>query len=720
MNLPLIWATCVLAQSQKPPNPDSLDIPKYQLKPVTVTALRTERPVYRVPYAINVIGQENIQRAEIGLSLDETLRGMPGVAVSNRHNLSQGDRISIRGIGSRAPFGVRGLKIILDGIPLTMPDGQSQLNNIDLGAAGKIEILRGPGSALYGNAAGGLIDIHTQPAGNARFLAQPRVVFGANGLQKWQGKFSGATGKNTYFANFTRLTSDGFREHSVAKSCAFNAIGSHRFSKKLKLTSVLHFFDAPYLLNPSSLAKTDAANSPETARNFVKRQGAGKEVRQSQGGITLQYSDDKSNRLQSTVYGVQRTLFNPIPGRIIDLDRSAWGLRTVFSRSIQIGAMAIHWQVGADYEAQNDARQEFENRGIESERLNALANSERLDAVRFGAPLLDQEEKVSGFGPFVEIEASVKSKWILTLAGRYDSFVFRAIDRFFQDGADDSGRRTMTKFSPMAGLAFRPHPMRAFYFNYSTAFQTPTTTELSNRPDGAGGFNPNLQPENLRNFELGMKGRLPALRLDYQAAVYSLTLENMLIPFQTRDAASEEIFFRNAGRAKNNGLELWLSAEIFAGLKATLAYTAMDFVFEDFTVETRVGEANALVHLAGKNVPGVPPHNFYAGVVYEHATGVFAVVHFDWQDRYFANNSNGPPPGSNQPLDNFINDSFIKTDVRFGFRQKISGIGTNAFLGIDNLFDRRFNGSIVPNAFGTRFFEPAPGRVWYTGLSLEF
>ncbi|MFQ5632522.1 MAG: TonB-dependent receptor domain-containing protein, partial [bacterium] len=541
-----------------------------------------------------------------------------------------------------------------------------------------------------------------------------------NGLQKWQSKISGTHGGNAYFINFTGVKSDGFREHAAARSTSLNAIGKHTISGQVRLTTVLNYFNAPYLLNPSSLSKTDAQNSPEMARFFVKQQGAGKKVHQGQGGVTVSYSDGKTNRFQATVYGVWRSLFNPIPGRIIDLNRAAWGIRTVFSQSFQTNNLNIYWKIGADYEAQKDKRQEFKNNGIKADRLDELVHRERLDAVQIGSHLLDQKEMISGIGPFAELEIALHTTWILTLGGRYDHYAFRVQDTFLQDGADDSGRRTMHQFSPAVGFAFRPHPLRTFYFNYGTAFQTPTTTELGNRTTGAGGFNPDLQPENINNLEFGIKGRWPKLRFDYEAAIYLLKIKNMLIPFQVQDTASEEIFFRNAGKAQNKGVELRLTAEIFAGLNATFAYTYMDFIFKNFIVETEIGEAKALVQLAGNKVPAVPPHKLYAGVVYEHKSGLFAEINLDWTDRYFANDSNGPAPGNIQSRKDFLNDSFTQVEMRIGFRRDDSGKGAGIFFGIDNILDKRYNGSIVPNAFGARFFEPAPGRTWYVGVSADF
>ena len=343
--------------------------------------MRIARPIYQVPYAVDIISKNTIQRGKIGLSLDESLRSIPGLFVSDRTNLSQGDRISIRGIGSRAPFGVRGLKIILDGIPLTFADGQSQLNNLDLGSVQSIEVLRGPSSSLYGNAAGGVVFIKSQLTSENDFLIQPKFITGSHGLQKWQAKLSGRIGKTEYLVNFNKLLLDGFREHSAAKSNSINAIGRHQISPRTQLTVLFNYFNAPYQLNPSSLSRSQVEESSAATRFFVKSQGAGKEIKQGQAGVTFNYTDNEANQFEATVYGVSRSLFNPIPGRIIDLDRNAGGVRAVFGRKFKFDKVTIRSLLGADYEFQADDRLEFDNEGISSEQVGQAANDEILNLI---------------------------------------------------------------------------------------------------------------------------------------------------------------------------------------------------------------------------------------------------------------------------------------------------------------------------------------------------
>ncbi|MGH7494776.1 MAG: TonB-dependent receptor family protein [bacterium] len=692
---------------------------KYIIAPVVVTATRSERPIYRVPFALDILTQGDVQRAEAGLSLEEALREIPGVSVSNRYNLSQGDRIAIRGIGSRASFGVRGIKIILDGIPLTMTDGQAQLNNLDLGSVGKIEIIRGPSSSLYGNAAGGLIHIQTQETPAATLQFQPQLIAGSHEFRKLQGKVSGRIGKNAYLINASVLRLAGYREHASAASAALNAVGQHQISNRLRLATVFNYFDAPYLLNPSSLSKAEAERSPTSTRLSVKQQGAGKKTSQGQGGAILRYDDGESNRFEATIYGLSRALLNPIPGRIIDLDRTAWGLRTAFNKHAQRPESRLRWTIGVDYETQNDDRVEFDNHGLPAAEVGLAEGSEIFDLLQYGPRRVDQKEKVSGIGPFAELELAFQRQWALALGGRYDYYKFKVSDQLFAEGIDHSGTRIMEEFSPRAGLTFRPFEVMTAYANYATAFQTPTTTELGNQPSQEGGFNPALQPERMQGLELGLKGSWPGDFFNYDLALFLLEVENMLIPYQIQDPQSEEVFFRNAGKARNSGMEMKLECSPIHGMRATLAYTFMHSTFKDFLVETSSGSTVALVQLAGNEVPGAPPHHLFAGLAYGHKTGAYAEANLQWLERYFANDFNGPPPGSSKPVSDFVNDAYLLVDVRLGWQQVFKRMGMEMFCGINNLFDERYNGAISPNSFGDRFFEPAPGRSWYLGVKLS-
>ena len=675
---------------------------------VEVTATRVPSPLQEVPFSVDRLGAGSF-RGESGVSLDEALRELPGVAVNDRGNLSQGDRVSIRGIGSRASFGVRGIRVLVDDVPLTMPDGQSQLNNLDLHAVGDVEVLRGPSSWLYGNAAGGVIHFRTRPPAAAAGI-EPAVIVGSGGMRQVRASADLVRSGHALVLSAGQLEREGYRDHAAGLTRRFNLAGRHPVTGSAAVTSVFNFVDAPYLLNPSSLSREAADSDPRGARFFVRSQGASKRLRQGQGGLTLTAPLRGGSHLQVTLYGLARSLENPIPGRLIELDRRGGGLRSTFTRPLRLAGREARLTAGVDLEGQWDERAEFANEGLPEERIDALPASEVLDAVLYGERSLLQEEQVTGLGPFAAIDLKLTPRWTLSAGGRFDRYRFEARDRHLTDGSDDSGARAMARLSPALGVAFSPRKQVAAFANYATAFQTPTTVELSNRPGGAGGFNPDLDPELLRSLEAGLRGASTRRGLEYSLALFRFTLDDMLIPYQL--AGSDEVFYRNAGRTGNRGLETRLSWRPRPPWRLSLSYSLGDFTFEEFAVE-RDGES---VQLAGNQVPGTPRHQLWSQLEYRLAafTGRLELRRVG---EYFANDFNGPPPGVDKPRDDYVNRAFTTVGARLALR---SGWPRplELFAGADNLLDAAYSGSVVPNAFGDRFFEPAPGRSAHAGLSL--
>jgi iron complex outermembrane receptor protein len=686
-----------------------------ELDTVIVEAARSGKSDLDIPLSIDFINAEQIRRGERGRSPGELLFPASGVFVNDRFNPALGEKINIRGIGSRASFGVRGIKIMLDNIPLTMPDGQSQLNNIDLGSMGSVEIIKGPSSTLYGNAAGGVINIKTEPSSQYPFSLQPRFTTGSFGYRKFEAKFSGSLGNYYYLLNLTKSNSDGFREHSAVSFYSINSVVGISVSSVVKLKWIFNYYDSPYALNPSSLTKEDAEMSPSSSRDYIKQQGAGEKTSQWQSGISMIFTRDSKNRLETSVYFISRDLMNPIPGRIINLNRKAAGFRSAYNHFLPLENFDLNFTLGMDVETQFDDREEYNNLGL-SANYNSISPEDIFDKISYGDKLLDQEEKVIGIGPFLQGEITFSSLSFL-LGLRYNNYRFTVDDRFFDDGSNDSGNRVMDKLSTTAGVNYRIDNLSKLYFNYSTSFQTPTTAELSNRPDSKGGFNPDLLPEDIHGLELGYKkiALLGVLNLD--ASLFYMNFSNLLIPYQA--GGSEEVFYKNAGKAEIKGIEITLEYFPFKDINALLSYSGYDFTFKDYMAETDVNDERQTLQLAGNSVPGVPLNKIAAGINYNSDTGLFGSVRFVWEDKYFANDFNGPVPGTSLPQSDFIRDGYVKTDLRLGYSLETDFTNVEFFIGVNNVFDVRYNGSTVPNADGYRFYEPAHGRNWYGGVRLS-
>ena len=664
---------------------DTVEVrPEVQLDELRVTVTRSSREWSRTPYSLSIVEKQQIQRAERAISLDQALRNVPGVTVLDRQNLSLGDRLIIRGAGARAQFGVRGIMILADGIPLTLPDGQAVLSNLDLLAAGRAEVIRGPASSLYGNAAGGVISFRTEDFATAPVDVTPQLALGNYGYATGRLKASGTAGKTGYLFDFEATSVDGFREYAAADFYRFYLTTRTALGASSELRATGSFFSMPFAENPSSLDEEDARERPRFVRPFVIAQGAGKEIQQGQFGLA--YGSDLSDdgRLEVSGWGLLRDVWNPIPGRIISLGRSSAGFRATYRDATRIGGLPFGLMVGTDLSFLSDDREEFENLGA----------PEAGDRAQEGSLLVDQEENVAAFGPFVELTLAASSKLGFTVGGRFDSYDFRATDHLLEDG-DDSGERLFTHFSPMFGVDVAASGWLNLYANLATAFQTPTTSELSNRPTGEGGFNPLLDPETTVSFSVGAKGSLTSPALTYDFAFYVADVSDAILPFQ---GPGEEVFFRNAGEVTRSGIELQGVWSAMPGLDARLAYTYQSFVFGEF--ETIDGD------FAGNREPGVPIHQLDVEVGYSWS-GWLAEGRFRWLDAYPVNDAN---TAYNWAAGVF--DLRLSTVVDLGRWQLLP------YLGIDNLFSTRWNGSVVPNAFGSRYYEPASDASLYVGLSV--
>lgn len=680
--------------------PDSVEA-RYRLPEIGVTVTRGLRPLERVAAAVSVVEQASIQESRPTVGLEEALVGVPGAMVSNRYNFALGSRISIRGFGARAGFGVRGIRILQDGIPLTMPDGQAQLNNLDLGSAGRIEVIRGPASSLYGNGAGGVISVETEERPGMPFWAEGRMVVGdygtsrATNLRKVQGKVGGQHGRGAYFVSVSRLEVDGFRRYSRSEQTQFNGRVRVGLDEVSQLTLILNAADVPVAENPGSLPADSAARRPSMAwpRNVATR--SGESARQVQGGLayTRAFGDD---RLDVSVYALGRELENPLPilpvARLIALDRVGGGVRAAYRAAGSLGGRPSFLTAGVDLEMQQDDRQEFNN-----------VNGAPGDSV-----YRDQLDRVLAAGPFLQAQWVVHPQLELTFGARLDAVRFRTSDRparvrsdgrILKDTIDDSGGRTYTALSPMAGLSYALRPGLNLYATVATSFQTPTTTELINAPPGPdgrspGGFNNALEPQRAISYEAGLKGRLGS-RVWYEAAVYTTEVTGELVSYE--DIGGRQ-YFRNAGRSRHRGLELAAGVQGPAGITAQLAYTYSDARIRDDGLE-------------GNRIPGISPHHLYARAGWRHRSGFHIEADVEAVGEYYADNANSPEA---------VNPGYAVAGVRLGIDRRVGALGIMPFVGINNLFDRRYNGSVVINAAGGRYFEPAPGRSLYFGLTVPY
>ena len=658
------------------------------LAPVVVSVLRSPVRLDRLPFSASVIAGPDLGEGAAGLFIEEALHALPGVRVQNRYNASVGERISIRGFGARSQFGVRGIKIFVDGIPATLPDGQTTLDHLDVGSLGRVEALRGPAAALYGNGAGGVILFRSAVPFGGAFRQEAAVVGGSDGLLRLQATGSGTAGAVGVRASVARSVFDGFRNntsesgedpYSRAERTTINAaLTSAAGGGTLAFQLIGLDLDA---LNPGSLPADLFEEGSNQAWGFNVARKTRKAVRQGQAGVSWSGPLGGLDGAFSA-YGVRRELDNPIPTRVIDLKRNGGGVRAAVGGEWGGGDRAGRVDFGVEGEFQGDDRRNYANQGGEAGDLQ-----------------VDQQESVRAMAVFGQLRLPLGARLDAMGALRFDRFDFSADDRLVgTDNPDDSGERAMGGISPSFGMHLDLGDHGVFA-SVARSFETPTTTELANQPDRAGGFNPALEPQRGWTLEGGLRGTL-GNRAAYDITVFNTALTNQLVPFEVPDAPGRR-FYRNAGKSRVRGFEFSTRAELSSLLAARLAYGYVDARFDEFAVGDDTFDGN--------RVPGLAPHRLEGAL--RMGRGVwFGEVRVETRGEVPANDANDATAGS-----------FTLVELRFGATGVRAGsLRLSPFAAVTNVTDARYASSVVVNAFGGRYFEPGPGRGGYIGLSLAW
>jgi iron complex outermembrane recepter protein len=680
---PLVMLTAQQPDTSKP----------YTLPPTTVSVTRAAVPLTKIPNSIQTVDREQISRARPTWGLDEALASVPGVFVANRYNFSQDQRISIRGFGARSAFAVRGIKILVDGIPQTLPDGQGQLTNLELGEVDHIEVLRGSSSALFGNASGGVISIWTNPQDVEEVRADARFVAGRFGQRsgrtwnKWQTTTGVGVGGGSAQLTVSRLDYEGERDHSAADQRVLNARLNLLLATGWSLSVIAAVGDNPRADNPGSLTLAELRANRDTVPVLNLNRNAGKAVTQVQSGATLRRRMANGGEAAVTVFGLTRDLKNPITTTYIDLNRLDYGARATVTMH---GVTA-----GFDFQRQRDNRKNFNY-------LNTPGDSAQRDSVR----ALDQLEHVTEIGPFVQSALEVSPSTTVTAGLRYDWVKFGVQDRLIfatptDTNPDDSGARLMHAFSGSLGIATNPATNLTVYGNIGSSFETPTTTELGNSPSGAGGFNALLVPQKAWNYEIGVRGSVGG-RVGYTVALFQADVRDALIPYEI---AAPRFYYRNAGSSRNRGVELSAGFALTPGIRFDVAWTYSDYRYRHYSFTT-----DTVVHtLDGRALPGIPRH--WLTVVARAQPAAFRGAWVEVQQSY----------SSDYLVSDTLNtrtSPWWATNVRVGWEGTAGGMRLAPFVGINNAFNHPYVSSVVINAARDRFYEPAPGRNIYVGLSV--
>ena len=651
------------------------------LPTVEVSAPRLAREIYATPAVVSTIDQDTIAQGQQRVRLDESLNRVPGVFLQNRDNFAQGQRISIRGFGARAPFGVRGITVMVDGIPYTLPDGQAQLDAIDLDSAERIEVIRGPSSVLYGNAAGGVIDITTAD-GRDNPGTRLRMGAGSDGYQKMALQNGGVQGDWSHHISLTGLNVDGYREQSSTEKYLLNAKLRRELGSDRALTAIINLLDNPRSEDPGALNAREVAEGRDQAAPNSLALDAGQTVDQQL--IGLQYEDLSAGEGELYLKGfiAQRDFEQQLPfvgSSRLGYQRDYMGASAEYHHEVTLGNLPLNYIVGVDAVRQKDDR--FRN------------DVNPQGAV--GEPLADETQTATSTGVFAQGDLALSELLTLSLGTRFDRVDLDVDDDFAADG-DQSGQRTFNEWSGSAGLSYRYRPQHQAYINTGTAFETPTFSEFAN-PAG-GGFNPGVEPQKAWNREVGLRGYIAPLALDYDVALFSVRVRDELVPYDE----GGRTFYQNAGDTKRDGVELALGWQLADQWRLDSALTLARYEFDEFATPSE--------RFDGNRIPGLPEQTWVNQLTWENLDERFATLETEYVGDLVADNANETSV-----------DSYWLVNLRVGDGWQLSQqTRLSAYVGLRNLLDEEHYSNVRLNGTFGRFYEPAPGRSVYGGVELSF
>ena len=665
-----------------------------RLPELSVSATRVERENFAVPAAIDTVGRRAIREDNPRVDLSEALARVPGLVIQNRQNYAQDLQVSSRGFGARTSFGVRGLRLLADGIPATMPDGQGQAATFNLSSADRIEVLRGPFSVLHGNAAGGVIQVFTAEAPDEPTLSG-QAFGGSDGMRKTGVQFGGTVGGLGALVDASRFSTDGYREHSAATRDHLNAKFRMGFGEAATLTVVANALDQPGTQDPLGLTAAQLASDRRQAGTNALAFDTRKNIRQSQLGLALDAALSPQLGLNARAYGGDRqvTQYLAIPlaaqasptasGGVVDLDRGFAGAAIRLSRGVRLAGEPATLSVGADYDRMAERR---------TGRVN--------DAGVAGALKRDEDNVVDSRDAYVQLEWQPRERWSLLAGLRHSRVRFSTSDYFVAAGnPDDSGNLRFARTTPALGVVFKADPALNLYANYGRGFETPTFAELAYQPNGATGLNLALSPARSVHREAGLKARLGETGR-VNAAVFRVDVDDEIV---VAGSSGGRTIFANAARTRRQGFELAWEQRVGA-FEAALAWTVVDARF--------AGAAPGAAAAAGNRLPGVPPSSLFAEVVWRPAgSGFHAGVEVRRSSQVFVNDANTEAaPG------------YCVWGLRAGLEQRGRGWRIAQFVRVENAGDRRYVGSVIVADANGRFYEPAPARRVVAGIegALEF
>ncbi|EPG8194356.1 TonB-dependent receptor family protein [Acinetobacter baumannii] len=681
---PLVWA-------------EDLNSDVAQLPTLHVEATRTDTGYLQTPASVFRIEAPQVDSSS-QVNLTEVVKGIPSLQIRNRENYAQDLQLSMRGFGARSTFGVRGIRLYVDGIPATMPDGQGQTSNIDLSSLDHVEVLTGPFSSLYGNSSGGTILTSTKE-GQGKDSIELSYSGGSHDKSRaglvLQGGAKGAN-EPSYIISSSYFDTDGYREHSGAEKVLNNAKLSWNLDDGSKINWVTNYVKI-HADDPQGLTHDQWNANPKQQVPFLKQFNVRKDIEQTQTGVTWSKPINDKNELYAMAYlgNRQVTQYQSIPkstqdasinhaGGVIDFERNYYGADFRWTGKELLPNTTL--SVGVALDAMDEDRKGFEN-------FN-LVNGQPSYGVK-GNLRRDEDNTLWNIDPYLQASWQFLPTWRLDTGVRYSNVHYKSEDNYLSNG-DDSGKTDYDKVLPSVALSWQILPELMAYVSYAKGFETPTFTEMAYRPDGQSGFNFDLTASTSDTYETGLKSQNQLG--DFTLAVIQTKTKDDIVSAGNSNGRST---FRNADKTLREGVEFAWNKKLWRDLIATASYSYLDATFDaDIPALGNIAQISS-----GNAIPGIAKNQAYASLAWQPSHGLYGGVDVQYMDKVYVNDTNSDAA-----------PSYSVTSANVGYAWVMGDWKVNSFARVDNLFDKKYVGSVIVNDGNSRYFEPADGRNWSAGL----
>lgn len=661
---------------------------------IVVTGAYRERADFDLPFAIDRIDAAQIQIAQPRINLSETLLRVPGIVAANRQNYAQDLQISARGFGARAAFGVRGLKLIADGVPASTPDGQGQAATFNLDVAERIELLRGPAATVYGSNAGGVLQLFSRD-GRGTPRAAVDSAAGSDGLRRAQLTAEGAVDTLGFVLNASRFDTDGYRDHSTVRRDQGFAKFTIEPDADSRASLIYNTLEQDHTEDPLGQNWDGWRADPRSVTANALLYDTRKSIDHQQLGVNYA-RDFAAGTLELNLYGGRREVlqFLAIPrgtpanetgdGGVVDFDRTFSGAGARWLQHYALAGGELHQVFGLDVNDSRDDRLGFQN-------YSGAALGVK------GALRRDERDRVRSFEPYAQLDWQ-RARWTVAGGLRYSRFDTR-VDDFYLSNGDDGGSRRDEALTGALGVSYAFIDNAQLYANVGRGRETPTLTEQAYAADGNRGFNTALQASTSTQVETGLKWQRSRTRIDL--ALFAIDTDDEIVVAASSGGRNS---YRNAGATRRRGVELGLDSQIASTWRTHVALTWLDAEYADaFNAAGRPIDS-------GNELPGVPPVTAYAELTWQPRETFFTALETFYRGAVEVEDGNAARAAP----------AYAVLNWRAQWRQQFGAWALQQTLRVDNLFDRRYIGSVIVNEANARYYEAAPSRSWYAGVGFSY